>query len=73
MEERLSTLERKIEALTQLLDQRIPQYPNYTRESSSYICLKQIHQPSSEEELIDALWNEIKKDKSVNPHMSKYQ
>ena len=63
MEERLSALERKIEALTKLLDQRIPQYPNYTGESSSYICPEQIQQPSSKEELIDALWNEVKKDK----------
>ena len=42
MEERLSALERKIDALTQLLNQREPQYPNYTGESSSYICPKEI-------------------------------
>ena len=63
MEECLSALERKIDALTQLLDQRIPQYPNYIGESSSYICPEQVQQPSSEEKLIDALWNEVKKDR----------
>ena len=63
MEERLSTLERKIYALTQLLNQREPQYPNYTGESLSYIGLEQIQQPSSEEELIDGLWNEMKRTK----------
>ena len=63
MEERLFALERKIDALTQLLNQREPQYPNYTRKSLSYIGPKQIQLPSSVEELIDALWNEVKKGK----------
>ena len=63
MEECLFALQRKKEALTQLLEQRIPQYPNYTRESSSYIGPEKIQQPSSKEELIDALLNEVKKDK----------
>ena len=63
MEERLSALERKIEALTQFLDQRIPQYPNDSGERLSYIGSKQIQQPSFEEKLIYALWNEVKKDR----------
>ena len=63
MEERLYALERKIDALTQLLNQREPQYPNYTGESLSYIGPKQIQQPSSEDELIYALWNEVKNNK----------
>ena len=59
MDEHLYALEKKIDALTQLLNQREPQYPNYTGESLSYIGPKQIQQPSS----IDGLWNEVKKDK----------
>ena len=59
MDERLYALEKKIDTLTQLLNQREPQYPNYTGESLSYIGPKQIQQPSS----IDGLWNEVKKDK----------